>query len=95
MSCDSILHDVCGVCNLLKGRENSRVPYKECFSYGVDADKCSLVDNGGKLDFCGNSDDLDDQLAEIYDLTDEERSLMKSSIRQWKDKNSISGDSFF
>lgn len=40
-------------------------------------------------------DEIDDQLAEIYGLTDEERELMRNSIKPWKDKNSLTADGLY
>ena len=38
---------------------------------------------------------LDDQLALIYELTPDERSLMAASIKPWKDKYSLTADGLF
>lgn len=40
-------------------------------------------------------DEIDDQLAEIYGLTDDERELMRNSIKPWKDKNSLTADGLY
>lgn len=40
-------------------------------------------------------DEIDDQLAKIYELTDDERELMRSSIKPWKDKNSLTADGLY
>ena len=47
------------------------------------------------LDFTGNSDDLDDQLAGIYELTPAERDFISSRVIPWKDKNSLTADGLF
>lgn len=49
---------------------------------------------GTILDFT-KPETLDDQLAKIYNLTDEERKLMKESIRPWKDKLSLTADGLY
>lgn len=33
-----------------------------------------------------------DQLAEIYELTEEERELMTKDLKPWKDKTSVTAD---
>lgn len=38
---------------------------------------------------------LDEQLAKIYELTEEEQQLMKDSIRPWKDKYSFTADGLY
>lgn len=48
------------------------------------------------IDFTvGTVDEIDDQLAEIYGLTDEDRELMRKSIKPWKGKNSLTADGLY
>lgn len=58
----------------------------------VDFGSSVIKDNQRYLDFSGNSDDIDDQLADIYQLTKEERTLIHNSITTWKDKNNLAAD---
>lgn len=63
---------------------------------GIDFNTGEIYDKPGTfLDFNGNSDDLDDQLAEIYGFTDEEREIISNNIRPWKDKNSLTADGLY
>lgn len=51
-----------------------------------------ILDKPGHfLDF-SNPETLDEQLAIIYDLTREERNLMKKDLKPWKDKISVTAD---
>lgn len=42
-----------------------------------------------------SSETLDEQLANIYELTVEEQELMKNSIKPWKDKLSLTADGLY
>ena len=54
-----------------------------------------IIDKPGTfLDF-DKPETLDEQLAEIYDLTAEEQELMKNSIKPWKDKLSLTADGLY
>lgn len=62
----------------------------------VDLSSGEIVDKPGVyVDFSGNSDDIDDRLAEVYELSDDDRRVMRESIRPWRGKNSLSKDGFF
>lgn len=63
----------------------------------VDPATGEILDKPGEhIDFTvGTVDEIDDQLAEIYGLTDEERELMRESRGTWKDKNSLTADGLY
>jgi len=51
-----------------------------------------ILDRPGTfLDF-SKPETLDDQLAEIYELTEEERELMRKNLKPWKDKVDVEAD---
>ena len=52
----------------------------------------AILDRPGTfLDF-SKPETLDDQLAEIYELTEEERELMRKNLKPWKDKVDVEAD---
>lgn len=58
----------------------------------VDFATGEILDKPGTcLDF-SNPETLDDQLAKIYNLTEDERNLMTKDLKPWKDKTSVTAD---
>ena len=82
-------------CNVLVGLlANSPFASRRVYAFVPELNFATgeIIDKPGvKLDF-SKPETLDDQLAKIYGLTDEDRELITSSIRPWKDKTSLTAD---
>lgn len=58
----------------------------------VDFSTGEILDKPGVFIDFSKPETLDDQLAEIYNLSEAERTLMAKGLRPWKDKNSVTSD---